>query len=319
MKRQTVKNIPVNLIRAGNNDRKHFDEAALHDLAASIREHGLAQPITVRPMDGEKWYEIVAGERRYRAISQILQWDTIPALVRELSDEEAAAIMLVENTGRVDLDPIAEANAYAIRADKFGWTPAKIAEAAGVNVERVTNRMKLLKLVEDIQHYVRIQQFPIGHALLIIDLDANRQRIAIRAFNSAKSMPLNRFRDVVAELMQHQLEESQMDMFTLELKLVEAVQSDAVVALRGKKARTGAPISAKLPAVKVSGKDGVGDILDRYILELIQTGETDAAAAIGTVYNALVAGNWVQVPAGSVLAKTADTDTTAGDAPVVSL
>jgi ParB family chromosome partitioning protein len=319
MKKQMVKNLAVNLIQPGDNDRKHFDTAALHELAASIQAHGLAQPITVRPMDGGKWFQIVAGERRYRAISTILQWDTVPCLVRELSDEEAAAIMLVENTGRVDLDPIAEANAYQIRIDKFEWTVAKIAEAAGVNAERVRSRLKLLKLADDIQHYVRILQFPIGHAELLVDLDKNRQRIAIKVFNSAKSMPLSRFREVVAELVRQQAEESQIDMFALELQLIQAVAQDEVVALRGKKARTGAPVRQDLPPVKISGKDSTGDIFDRYISELIASGNTEAAATIGNIYNALVAGNWVQVPATSILAKPAESDQTAGDAPVVTL
>jgi ParB/RepB/Spo0J family partition protein len=316
---EILQNIPVNLIRAGSNDRKHFDENALHELAESIKNHGLAQPITIRPMDGGQWYEIVAGERRYRAISQILEWDTIPAIVRDLNDEEASAIMLVENTARVDLDPIAEAKAYSIRIEKFCWSVATIAGAAGVSAERVRSRLSLLKLTEDIQHYVRVKQFPIGHAELITELDNNRQRIAVRVFNSAKAMPLSRFREVVAELVKQQAEESQMDMFALELKMVEAVANDEVTALRGKKAKTGAPVNKQLPPVKVSGKDAAGDIFDRYIMELMQAGNAEAAATIGTIYNALVAGNWVQVPANSLLAKIAETDETAGDAPVVKL
>lgn len=316
--RQYVKQVAVNLIQAGSNDRTHFDETALRDLATSIQQNGLAQPITVRPMDGGKWFQIVAGERRFRAVSQILQWETIPALVRELSDEEAAAIMLVENTGRVDLDPIAEANAYQKRVEQFGWDVAKIADIAGVNAERVRGRLKLLHLAEDIQHFVRTNAFPMGHALAMIDaeLDKNRQRIALRVFNAAKTMPLTRFQDVIAELRNQQIEESQLDMFGD--WLVQQVASD-VRPLRGKQAKTGAPIATSLPSVKVTGKDNVGDVMDRYIMELLQHGHTDAAAAIGNVYNALVAGNWIGVPAGSVLAKTAAQDETAGNAPVEKL
>lgn len=310
----TVQRIPVKLIRAGNNDRKRFDENALRELAASIKERGLVQPITVRPMDGGAWYEIVAGERRYRAVSQILEWETIDALVRDLSDEEAAALMLVENTSRVDLDPMAEATAYNLRVERFGWSVAQIADVAGVSTERVRGRLRLLKLTEDIQHFVRTNQFPVGHAQLLVELDNNRQRIALRVFNSARSMPLARFEEVVAQLRQQQAEESQIDMFALELKLVEAVEADALTALRGKKARTGAPVDTNLPTVKVNGKDSVGDIMDRYIMELLQTGRADAAAAIGNIYNTLVAGNWVAVPAGSILAKSSDY--TAEDAPV---
>lgn len=308
--------IPVSQIQAGNNDRKVFDPVALQELANSIQQHGLAQPITVRPIEGEQKYEIVAGERRFRAISEVLGWETAPCLVRELTDEEAAAIMLVENTSRVDLDPIAEAEAYSVRAEKFGWDAKKISEIAGVSQERVRGRLQLLVLAEDIQHYVRTAQFPIRHALAMVELDKNRQRIALRVFNAAKSMPLLRFQEVVAELYAQQLEESQISMFDLEFKLMSEAELDAGFARRGKKARTGAPINKNLPAVKVTGKDGAADILDRYIAELLQTGHEDAAAAIGTVYNALVAGNWLGVPVGSVLAKAASEDETAGDAPV---
>jgi ParB family transcriptional regulator, chromosome partitioning protein len=311
-----IHQIPCTQIVPGSNDRKVFDEIKLRELATSIQEHGLAQPITVRPIEGKQQYEIVAGERRFRAISEVLQWETAPCLVRELSDEEASAIMLVENTSRVDLDPIAEANAYQVRVTKFEWDAKRIAEVAGVSVERVRARLQLLRLAEDIQHFVRTNAFPIGHALTIVDLDMNRQRIALRVFNAAKSMPLSRFQEIVQELISQQIEESQLDMFAdFWVKQV----TDEPPTRRGKHAKTGAPIAHTLPSVKITGKDSTGDILDRYITELLQQGHAEAAAAIGNVYNALVAGNWVSVPVNSVLAKTAEGDATAGDAPVQEL
>lgn len=314
-----VQHIPTAQIRAGSNDRKDFNERALQELASSIAQHGLAQPITVRPMEGGAWYEIVAGERRFRAMSQVLQWQTVPALVRALDDAEAAAIMLVENTSRVDLDPMAEAVAYQVRIERFGWTPQQIAETAGVSVERVKNRLQLLTLADDIQHYVKIGQFPLGHAQLLHELDKNRQRIALKVFNSAKAMPLSRFRDVVAQLHAEQTAEQQMDMFTLELHMVQEYGQGDGTALRGKKARTGAPTRKDLPAVKSRWDDKTGDIIDRYILDLIAAGKESEAATIGTLYNALVALNCAQVPVNSVLAKISETSETAGDTPVEKL
>lgn len=300
----SVQHVPVNLIRAGDNDRKHFDENALRELANSIQAHGLAQPITVRPVgDG---YEIVAGERRFRAMSMVLGWTHVPAIVRALSDEEASAIMLVENTSRVDLDPVAEAKAFQIRVDRFGWSVQQIAEAAGLSAERVKSRLALLALPEDILHFIKIGQFPLGHAACIVDLDKDRQRIALRAFNSSKSMPLIRFQEIVAELRAAMAAESQMDMFALELQIMQAVESDEQFALRGKKARTGAPVRRDLPKVKISASDSAGHIFDRYIRELQAAGREDEAATIGTLYNAMVATNFVSVPAGSVLAKTGE-------------
>ena len=206
---QIVQQIPVTSVVAGNNDRKSFKAEPLKELAASIAQHGLAQPITLRPFE-DGTYQIVAGERRFRAIADILKWDTVPAIVRVLSDEEAAAIMLVENTSRVDLDPIAEAEAYRVRQERFSWSISHIADIAGVNAERVRTRLKLLELPSDIRHHVQYGHFPIGHAQLLVDagLDVNRQRIAMRVFNSASSMPLSRFQDmVVRRLTEEQAQE----------------------------------------------------------------------------------------------------------------
>ncbi|MCU0466172.1 MAG: ParB/RepB/Spo0J family partition protein, partial [Anaerolineae bacterium] len=263
-----IQEIPVNLIRAGDNDRKFFDENKLRDLATNIQKNGLAQPITIRPMDGGAWYEIVAGERRFRAVSQILQLPTIRAIVRDLSDEEASTIMLLENLARENLDPIAEAKGLDVRMKKFGWTEEQAAQAAGMSVERVRNRVALLVLPDDIQHFVKIGSFPLGHAACILDLDKDRQRIAVRAFNSAKSMPLSRFQELVAGLREDMLAENQMSLFDLEAMVISAVEDSNQFALRGKKARTGAPVRKDLPKVKLGATDSVGDIFDRYVRDL---------------------------------------------------
>lgn len=308
--KQEIREIPVEQIIAGDNDRRDFNQQALVDLAGSIKEHGLAQPITVRPLSAD--YQIVAGERRFRAIAQILKLETVPCIVRELSDEEASAIMLVENTSRVDLDPIAEGNAYQVRQDKFGWSADKIAKTAGVSVSRVNSRLKLLSLTEDIQHYVKSGNFPLGHAQAIItaELDNNRQRIALRVYNSAASMPLLRFRDVVGRLSAEQTTESQMGMFALETVLIQEVEADSTTASSGKNAVTGAPVNKKLPPVKIKMSDTIGAIMDRYISDLMQSGKDAEAQALGNVYNTLVSFNWTSVPSHSTLSKTATADNT---------
>ena len=230
----------------------------------------------------------------------------VPCTVRVVDDETAAALMLVENTARVDLDPIAEGSAYQARMTVYKWDAAQVAEVAGVTTGIVEDRLALLRLADDVQHYVRTRALPIGHALLLVDLDNNRQRIALKVFTAASSMPLHRFRDVVQQLAAQQAEESQISMFDLELLLVSQVESD-VVYWRGKRARTGAPVNKALPPVVTKGSDSVGNVLDRYIQALLASGHADAAAAIGTVYTALVAGNWASVPVDSPLAKTAAT------------
>ena len=306
-----VVKVPVALIKAGSNDRKAFDAGKLKELADSIAAHGLAQPITLRYVEGG--YEIVAGERRFRAIAEVLRWGHVPAIVRELSDEEASAIMLVENTSRVDLDPIAEAEAYSVRQERFGWEMAKIAETAGVSVERVRSRLALLGLVDEVKHFVRTGAFPIGHAQALGVLDSNRQRVALKVWSAAKHMPLSRFQEIVTQLHAQQTAESQMSLFDMELVLMQQVESDGY-ALRGKKARTGAPTRKDLPKPRTRRKaEPMGDMLERYIVDLLQGGFEAEAAVIGNVYNALVAGNWMNVPANSTLLKMAEDASALGD------
>lgn len=170
--------IPLSQIRKGNNTRKVFDPAKLKELADSMNELGLAQPITLRPMgDG---YEIVAGERRFRA-AELNGWETIDAHVRNLTDEEAYSITLTENAARVDLDPIDEAEGYQRGMDEFGWDMNEVAKRGGVTPQRVLTRVRLLKLVPEAQHLVRIGQLSGQSGLLMGDLDPNRQRLALAA------------------------------------------------------------------------------------------------------------------------------------------
>ena len=134
----TITTTPVPLIPPGDNDRKSFNRPSLEDLAASIKPHGLAQPITVRP--GVGGFQLVAGERRFRAISEILRWDTCPAIVRDLSDEDASAIMLAENTWRIDLNPIEKAHGYDKRMRQFGCAIERIAARSQPSVGTPTGR-----------------------------------------------------------------------------------------------------------------------------------------------------------------------------------
>jgi ParB/RepB/Spo0J family partition protein len=195
-----VTNLPINEIVPGPNDRTTFDPIKLQELAESIKEHGLIQPITVRQLDCGT-YQIVAGERRYRAYKLSGQ-ETIPAIIQDLTDEEASAIMLSENVSRSDLDPIDEAIAYATRINAFGWTIENCAERAGVSSIRVRFRIKLLKLRSDIQDLVRSGNLEIGYAQIISDctLDANFQMLAIRSLRDNPSPTTGWFRRICNDL-----------------------------------------------------------------------------------------------------------------------
>lgn len=202
---EQVTRIDARLIVPGNNDRTQFDPAALRDLANSIQNQGLIQPITVRPIDDTELYQIVAGERRYRA-TQLLGWPEVPALVVDLSDEEAAAVMLAENVSRKDLDPIDEARAYQVRISRFGWDEARCAQEAGVSKTRVQFSLKLLRLRDDVQDLIRKGQLQRGYAQILADtnLDPNFQMLAVRKLRDNAHPTPPWFRRICSELLSQQ-------------------------------------------------------------------------------------------------------------------
>ena len=165
----SVVEIPLTQIVPGDNDRTVFEPQALQALADSIQADGLMQPITVRPLwsdvgtlfgkpdPGNVTYQIVAGERRFWAVN-LLGWPTISAIVRELNDEQADALMLAENVHRADLNPMDEARAYHKRMSKHDWTIAQIAGKANVSTHRVSARLKLLDLVPEAQKLIADRQ-----------------------------------------------------------------------------------------------------------------------------------------------------------------
>lgn len=211
----TVVELPLTEIVAGNNDRTVFDDAGLAELAASIDENGLAQPVTVRWNEERERYELVAGERRFRA-HLLLGKATIRALVADLTDREASDIMLAENTGRADLDPIDEANAYQARMTRYAYDEKTVAEKAGVSVQRVHNRVKLLKLRADVQHLVRSGNLQLGYAQIMADagLDRNRQLIALKRLNACPAPTPQWFRKECSDLLE---QAAQDDMFAGDL------------------------------------------------------------------------------------------------------
>jgi ParB family chromosome partitioning protein len=138
------RSIPIDLVqRNPQQPRKHFDEADLNDLSASIKTHGVLQPILVRPIADGK-YEIVAGERRWRA-AQRAGLHTIPAVIRELNEVEVLEIAIVENVQRTDLNPIEEAQGFQALIDRFGRTQQEIADAVGKSRPHIANMLRLLR------------------------------------------------------------------------------------------------------------------------------------------------------------------------------
>ncbi len=155
--------------------RREFDFEKLQELADSIREHGVLQPIVVRKGVG-RWYEIIAGERRFRAAKQ-LGMETIPALVRDISDRQAMEIALIENLQREDLSPIEVAEAYAKIMEHFELTQDQLAARVGQSRSHVANLMRLLSLPADIREFVSRGTISMGHARALLSLpEAHAQR-----------------------------------------------------------------------------------------------------------------------------------------------
>lgn len=153
--------------------RRVFDETALTELADSIRAQGLIQPIVVRKQ-AENHYEIIAGERRTRA-AKIAGLTEVPVVVKEVSDEAALAIALIENIQREDLNAIEEAQALKKLQQQFDLTHEAVAEAVGKSRSMVTNLMRLLQLDDRVQHALANSQLEMGHARALLALDQQKQ------------------------------------------------------------------------------------------------------------------------------------------------
>lgn len=159
--------------------RTHMDEGSLQELAASIRSQGLIQPILVRPIAADR-YEIIAGERRWRA-SQIAGLSDVPVVIRELPDQAALAVALIENIQREDLNPLEEAKGVQRLIDEFGLTHQQAAEAIGRSRSATTNLLRLLNLSHQVQEMVFGGQLDMGHARALLSLEGHAQvRIAQR-------------------------------------------------------------------------------------------------------------------------------------------
>jgi ParB family chromosome partitioning protein len=167
---RAVLSLPIETLeRNPAQPRKKFDETKLEELAASIREHGVVEPILVR-RDGSR-YRIIAGERRWRA-AQRAGLKEIPALLREGSDREVFEVALVENIQRADLNAIEEAEAYEVLVREHGLTQEQVAGRVGKERSTVANSLRLLKLPEEVRELVRDSALEMGHARALLGLEA---------------------------------------------------------------------------------------------------------------------------------------------------
>jgi ParB family chromosome partitioning protein len=164
---RTLRHVPIEFLHANpNNPRKHFADSDLDDLTRSIRDKGLLQPLVVRQR-GNGEFEIVAGERRWRA-AQRAGVHEVPVLIRDLSDGEALEIALIENIQRADLNALEEARAYEQLMDQFSYTQQQLADSVGKSRSHVANTIRLLSLPESVRRHIEDGALTAGHARALV-------------------------------------------------------------------------------------------------------------------------------------------------------
>ncbi|MGF1553101.1 MAG: ParB/RepB/Spo0J family partition protein [Paracoccaceae bacterium] len=179
----TPNEIPIDLIHPNpDQPRRHFSQTELDELAVSLRERGVIQPVVLRPHPGKPGaYQIVAGERRWRA-AQIAALHALPAVVRDLDDRAVLEIAIVENVQRQDLDPLEEAAGYRQLIDRFGYTQEALASVVGKSRSHLANTLRLVSLPESVQSHLRHGRLTAGHARALLGCE-QAEAIAERVVN----------------------------------------------------------------------------------------------------------------------------------------
>ena len=223
--------------------RTRMDEGSLYELAESIRSQGVMQPILVRPLAESGRYEIIAGERRFRA-AQLAGLDEVPVLVKAVPDEAAAVMALIENIQREDLNPLEEAQGLKRLVDEFGLTHEQAAQAVGRSRSAASNLLRLLNLAAPVQQMLMAGDVDMGHARALLPLPAAQQiltaneivakklsvrdaeRLANKALNPGRQTPLLRMR-----------QDKSRDIVRLEEQLADALTADVEIRVQRKTKR----------------------------------------------------------------------------------
>lgn len=184
--------------------RQYFDEAAITELADSIRQHGLIQPIVVRPM--EEGYQIVAGERRWRAC-RMLGMSEVPVVIKEFSDEETAQIALIENIQRQDLNPVEEAAAYRALMDEYGMTQEALSKAVGKSRSAIANSVRLLNLPDEIVEMLKKGKLSAGQAKAIASADSEEDMLEIAKLAADGKITVRGIEKLAAEKSDREVKE----------------------------------------------------------------------------------------------------------------
>lgn len=237
--------LKVGALRAGKyQPRTRMDEGALNELAASIKAQGVLQAILVRPLasaDGGEQYEIIAGERRFRA-AQLAGLNEVPVLVKDVDDQAAAAMALIENMQREDLNPLEEAQGIQRLVEEFAFTHEQAAGAVGRSRSAVSNLLRLLNLAKPVQTMLMAGDIDMGHARALLAVDAANQ-IALANQIVSKRLSVREAEKLVAHAMldrpaggrQGATPEKSRDIAGLEEELSDQLATRVVIKMSGKK------------------------------------------------------------------------------------
>lgn len=198
---ETVQDVKLSLIRPNPyQPRRTFDQKALRELASSIQESGVFQPIILRQPDPKlKRYELIAGERRFRA-SKLAKQTTIPAIIRTMSDEKMMEVAVLENLQREDLTPLEEAQAYQTLMDKLSLTQVQVAERLGKSRPYIANYLRLLSLPNEIKELVSAGKLSMGQARTLLGLKDRKQLVKLAKQAVEKNLTVRQLEELVAQM-----------------------------------------------------------------------------------------------------------------------
>ncbi len=251
--------------------RTRMDEGALYELAESIKVQGIMQPILVRRLtsganDGK--YEIIAGERRFRA-AKIAGLDSVPVLVRDVPDESAAAMSLIENIQREDLNPLEEANGLQRLVKEFGLTHELAAQAVGRSRSATTNLLRLLNLAEPVQTMLMAGDLDMGHARALLALDRATQITAANQI-AAKKMSVRETENLVKKLSaefslkpQKTTKEKSRDTRRVEEELADLLLAEVEVRIKKQVKRNGRREDVGELAIQFASMDELNGLIER--------------------------------------------------------
>jgi ParB family chromosome partitioning protein len=231
-----IKRLPVDFVIANRaNPRRTFDDAQLEELTQSIKEKGVMQPLLVRPSDDPNVFELIAGERRWRA-AQRAGLHEVPVIIREVDDREALELAIIENVQRADLNPVEEAQGYEQLMEQFNYTQSDLAQVIGKSRSHVANTLRLMKLPEEVRALLAAGQLTAGHARTLItasDPAGLARRIMDEGLSVRQAEALQQSDAAPAKAVSRPVLEKDADTLALEKRLSDLLGLKVAIAHAG--------------------------------------------------------------------------------------